>query len=419
MLPYSKTWGGCQRMYFLAKELQKRGNKVKVVAFRRDKYNTYGKELLEDVVYTEGQDVISTPNSKATQPSNISESDYPLWMKKIVYGLDNLFFNEIQKGNGIKSYYKYRKGEKYLESILHENRYDVAIVSCPPFTLFNSVSIIKKLSPSTRIIMDYRDPWNSWHDRNKYTAWREKHIQKKADVIVCTNQALCDDMSRKFKIPLGSYRAISNGFIKVETDLRTIPTPEIKEGCMNVVYTGSVGFTKQTNDYRNTGRLMDAFEDIIKANFSIRLIFVGVKDPYSVEILALKERFGDRLQAIGVVNNITALAYVENSDACLLLHTSDDNSGKFLISGKAYDYIQKRKYILSVANDDSLHARIVNENKIGENAVNEVQPIKEMFIRSYELWKKGKLNDVYKNVEVEQFSRAIQIERYVDLINTI
>ena len=419
MLPYSKTWGGCQRMYFLAKELQNQGNKVKVIAFRRDKYNTYGKEPLKDVVFTEGHEATITPNSNVSRTTNGSEPDYPLWLKKIIYGLDNMFFNEIQKGNGIKSYIKYRRGRNALETILNENLFDVAIVSCPPFTLFNSVSLIKKLSPSTRVIMDYRDPWNSWHERNKYTAWREMRTQKKADMIVCTNQALCEDMSRKFRIPLESYRAFSNGFIKADSDSRIISTPEIKEGCMNIVYTGSVGFEKQSNDYRNTGRLMVAFEDVIKEGYPIRLIFVGVKNPIGVEVMSLKEKFGDHLHAIGVVSNTVALAYVENSDACLLLHTSSDNSGKFLISGKAYDYIQKRKYILSIANDDSLHARIVHENKIGENAVNEVQPIKEMLIRSYEKWKNGILNDVYKNIQVEQFSRAIHIEKYIELIRSL
>lgn len=417
MLPYSKTWGGCQRMYFLAKELQNQGNQVKIIAFQRDKYNTYGKELLKDVVYTEGNDISEPTNEIATNNSKVSKC--PLWIKKIIYKLDYCFFNEIQEGKGIRSYLKYCKGKKNLISNLKNNTFDTVVVSCPPFNLFRSVPVIRKYSPSSKVIMDYRDPWNSWHDKNWFTTLREKKFQKKADVIVCTNEALCKDMSGKFHIKPEKYRVFSNGFIKVDSELQSIPTPEIQEGVMNIVYTGAIGFTERTNDYRNPAILLEAIDGIFKLGYPIRFVFVGVSDPNSVEIEAIKEKYGDEIKFVGVVSNSKALAYVENADACLLLHTSDDNSGKFLISGKAYDYIQKRKYILSIANEDSLHATIVKKYNIGTNSTNDVNSIKDMIIESYNLWKKGLLKNVYSNINVEDFSRDIQIKRYIELINSI
>ena len=266
-------------------------------------------------------------------------------------------------------------------------------------------------------MMDYRDPWNFWHQGNSVTTQREKRIQKMADTIVCTNDALCTDMSAKFGVPSDKYHVIANGYAE---DLEQELPSGIANKRFEIVYTGAIAFNNVIDSYRDTSQIIAALRELMNEGIDgITLTFVGAANPDTDEAKRLRQEFGESIKIIGHVSSAEAKKYVSEAGACLLLHTTNDASGKYLISGKLYDYIQQRKFVLSVASSQSQHAALLRKYSIGINAENNKDAIKQMLVNAYGLWKDQRLESAYNNVDVKAFSREVQIDKYINLIKQL
>lgn len=419
MIPYAFTWGGCQRMYYLAQRLIKEGSSVSVFALRAAKYNTFGKQLLPSVVF--GNNPVTTDdNHVSSNPVAVKSKGVSGFLKKIAFKIDPLVFNEITPGNGIQAYNNYRKAKKKLKQQLVSEEYDVIIVSAPPFVVFDAIGLIRELKPQQKIVMDYRDPWNSWHTGNKLCERREKRQQNQANVIICTNQALCDDMAKKYGIERSKYHVVENGYMIDTAKNETNVILDLPHDKMNIVYTGAIGFNPISDGYRDTVPLFEALDELVKIGLNnYRLVFVGEANSDIVYLNELKQKFSDNLFVVGKVDSDTAKEYVRQSDVCLLLHTAEDLSGKFLISGKAYDYIQNKKYMFSISRGDSQHSTILNTHGIGINVPNEKIAIMNGLKKLYKLWQKDKFESAYKNVDILKFSRDAQLSNYISIIENL
>lgn len=419
MVPYAFTWGGCQRMYYLAKRLKETGNNVQIIAIRRAAYNTFGKEVFEDAIFTEPT---SKDNSSTTRTSKASkDTGLKRLLKNVAFHTDKLIFNEIQAGNGIKAYQRFRRAKETIKENVQKNQYDIAIVSGPPFVIFDAIPIIRKESPHTKIIMDYRDPWNFWHTGNPITTKREKHIQQLADAIVCTNEHLRRDMAAKFGIDSAKYHVMANGYADdvSMTSIHSGSSPNQK-GRFDVVYTGAIAFNGTIDSYRDTTQIIQALRELRNEGLSnIRLTFVGATNPDTEEAICLKKELGDSIRIIGHVPSDEAKKYIAEADACLLLHTTNDASGKYLVNGKLYDYIQQKKFVLSIASNESQHAEILNKYGIGFNSTNIKDSIKQMLKTAYDQWFNGQFDSVYEDVDIGKFSRSAQMEKYINLITSL
>lgn len=415
MIPYASAWGGCQRMYFLAQKLIEKGNRVKVYALNTGKYNTYGRELLPDVIHIEKPQATSVIESNQ---DGFSIRDVKL-LRAIFHTTDNILFNEIISGTGVKAHKKCMCGVDRITQDLNVNQYDLAIVSAPPFCVFSYINLVKKISPATKIIMDYRDPWNSWHTGNPLTTSKEKRLQKKADLIVCTTDALCDDMSAKFHLPRKKYYTVSNGFmgniITKNEGLDRLP-----HGKLNIVYTGTINFGQYCEPYRDSKNLLKAIKQLAESGIDcFCFTFVGVADVNDSDLKTIKAELGDMINFVGIVSSTEANSYVAEADVALVMHTADDESGRFLVSGKLYDYIHQQKFIFSIGKEEGQHAFILKENHIGINAVNTVESIKGAILKCLDLWNNGGLRGDYEKLDVSVFSRAYQIEKYCEIIENL
>lgn len=420
MIPYAFTWGGSQRMYYLAQSLIARGDKVDIFALRTSKYNTYGKEELPNVIFaSEPTEEVAVPVRNDNSAHN-NTGWFSSLAKTIAFKLDPVLFNEITPGNGLQAYKNFRWAKEKLKRQVEEEQYDIVIVSAPPFVVFSTMEVIKKARPNQKIVMDYRDPWNSWHTGNKLCERRERRLQKLADCIVCTNQALCDDMSEKYNIPSAKYHVVENGFMVEQGKAKQPLSIDLSHDKMNIVYTGSIGFCPQPDGYRDTIPLFDALDAIIKSgNKEIRLVFVGEANSDKEYLDGLRTSFGDNLLVVGRTDSSIAKEYVRQADACLLLHTAEDVSGKFLISGKAYDYIQERKYIFSVSRTDSQHAFLLRHYGIGINTPNTKEEITKGILSIYEIWKNDSFKNVYDGIDIMRFSRGYQLKEYARILDSL
>ena len=411
MVPHSFTWGGCQRMYYLAKTLNDQGMNTHIFAVRKSPYNTFGMPELKNVHFVGG---IDTEYKEQNETGDKKKNKAIEAVKWAVKKADRLFFNEIVDGKGLLAKRDCQIARHAIIDLLRQNTFDVVIISGPPFAIFSLENLVRKLSKAT-IVLDYRDPWNLWHRGNILCTSREKRLQKKSDWIICTNKYLCDEMSRKFNIPKEKYHDFPNGFSG------EIPiTEKTKKNIFSLVYAGSIDFTYKKGSYRNAENLMQAFKNVINAGIgNIRIVFVGVESLDDPNIQKIENELGQHVVIIGHVPTQKAKEYILESDAALVLHTVNDESGKYLISGKVYDYIQCKKYILSIGLNKGLHARILNELGIGINVENEVKQIEEGIKECYKKWCDNLLDSAYSDVDIEQFSRTNSMNRYSRFISSI
>lgn len=419
MIPHSRTWGGCQRMYFLTKALREIGHDVTIIALRNAPYNDFGKEFAENTFFPNVRNpyVALESNNQLCPVKRASRKTGRVIMaiKKIAFKFDKLFFNEIKTGDGLLSFKEYITAKAKILEFVSKNNYDVVICSGPPFNVFRCIPQIRRLIPLSKIIMDYRDPWNSWHVGNKLTSAREAKYQNIADRIVCTNQSLCDDLSQRFGTDIKKFSVVANGYVGVSKPCINRLSP-----ICTFVYAGSISFTPNRDGYRDTTQIINALtllKDSGINNFIFK--FVGATGNDDDYLKHIKSNLGEMIEIFPPVSPSDADKFIRESDICLLLHTSNDNSGKFLISGKAYDYIREKKYILSIGDKDGQHASIVNELGIGVHSVNETESILAAIKHCLALWEDGSIVSAYDNLDVDFFSRNQQIQQYIKLIENL
>lgn len=419
MLPHSTAWGSCQRIYYLAQALQKQGAGVKVIAVNDAKYNTFGRELLTDVIFPNIHTPVDYVGKNASKIDNVrKDSLVRKVLKKIAFIYDRVRYNEIQDGAGIKSHAKYKKALPVIREVLENNKFDVVLVSAPPFVMYRSLQEIRKYQPDTKIVMDYRDPWNSWHDKNPYTSIVEGRYIKMADLIVCTNESLCENLSEKYSVNRSKFQVVANGYSEekfVEEDIEFSTTAETN---FNILYAGAIGFSSSVDEYRDCSKIVNAIRRLHEEGLTnIKFTFVGVKEADMEIVNGIKQDVGDMFNIVGFVSNNIAKNYIKKADVCLLVHTASDNSGKYLISGKAYDYIQMKKFMLSVSKSDSQHARLLAELNIGINSENDTDAIVKAVKDCYTMWKNDCLEQGYKTLDIESYSRSGQVAKYMRIIN--
>lgn len=422
MLPHAKTWGGCQRMYYLAKRLEKLDFQVDIAALRVADYNDYGKDLPRGTRFLSPKATVSKKPGESSgiksdfQPSRSAISALKQMVKRGIFEFDKVWFNEIKKGDGILTFRNFIHAKKELKKILKGSNYDIAICSGPPFNVFRAIPLIKKYCPDTRVIMDYRDPWNSWHEGNAFTSRREAKYEKMADLIVCTNEALCRDLSDRFRTSPDKFMVVANGY----TGEPYCPQSPPDNSKLQITYTGAISFTESHSEYRDTTALIDAIRHFKLNNVKeFKLIFVGASNNDESYVSRLKSELGEMIEILPPVSADKANEYIRESDICLLMHTSEDNSGKFLVSGKAYDYIRDRKFILSIGRHDNQHACLVKDLGIGINALNTKEDIIRALNQCLEMHRNHSLHSVYDGVDVASFSRNNQIDKYIKIIENL
>lgn len=431
MIPYSHNWGSCQRMYYLATHLHDLGDDVTVVSYKKDNFNHFGNEIVFEIVPLDldnsaiKKDIYSDDNLKYASKRKTFPFEF---LNKLVFNIKNNFgsiyryiFNDTTGSLlGLKSQLWCIKNKQRLIQLIDENKIDTIIISGPPFGLFSLSNTIKKKYANIQLILDYRDPWNLWEWENSSLFSRsfEKKYLNKADHIVCTNKNHIDDLSYKFNISIGKFSVVCNGYSDHSwSDFNSNNKIYETDDKKIITYVGYIDFYN-SGGYRDTSELFQAFDEMLKTNRDIKLRFVGIKDLHHESINTLKNRFGENIEFVGVVTNIESYKYMINSDSLLLLHTSEDSSCKYLVSGKLYDYVKAEKPILSIGSDLSIHRSIINEEKLGVHTRNDASKIYDALFDLLELIKKDQTESRVVKDKTIEYSREYQNKKYWELIHS-
>jgi len=431
MIPHSNSWGGCQRIYYLSCYLQEKGYDVTVFSCYQDALNTFNNTIpfktkaikVKNMIVrrfllsnqNNGQILSATEKEvKSTANSFVVRLKKNKLIRNLLRTVDDFIYNEPSSFTGPLSRSWRSASRNEIIQYVIKNEVKNIVISAPPFGIFSiSKDIRKRLKNNVNIIFDYRDPWNLWDGGSVVSRSMEKSFLRFADRIVCTNEYLAADMAKSFRIPESKFLTVANGYS--EASWKLISSKKTCNEKMVITYVGTISLHHESS-YRNVTELFNAFERILKECKHIELRFVGIVNSESKDVNEARERFKDFIQIVGVVSNEESLEHMIVSDVLLLLHTTEDSSSKYIVSGKMYDYIKANKPIFSIGNKDGIHCRMIQENNLGIHSENKKEDLYRCLLQLYDEWSESNLSTFTRNSDTYTYSREYQNEKYLKLL---
>lgn len=429
MIPHASSWGGCQRMYYLSKFLVKRGYDVTVFSCKKHTNTTFGNDIcfktysleiksrfLKKFVYSKGDNTTNIVENKDSQGFLSKARNLIKTYKGLMNFLlkvDAFFYNEPTFLAGPISLNWIKTNYNQIREYIEKEKISTVIVSVPAFNLLRIGELLKRdFKNRICLIYDYRDPWNMWKRTSIGCFNREKRYLKYADKVVCTNAQLLKDMSDVFNCKIEKFSVVSNGYSNEQWEKARATRTNFNNkfvisyiGSIEIVYSG----------IRNVYNLIDAYRRILNKCPNMQIQFVGVNNINLPNVLNLEQEFGERILFIPSVPAQESFTYMLNSNALLLLHTTEDDSSKYIISGKFYDYIRANKPIMSIGSKNGIHHQFVTEYGLGVSVVDDADAIEIALVNMYRNWEK-RIDDEAKAIDVECFSREEQYETYNKII---
>lgn len=418
MVPYADNWGGAQRVFYYANALTKEGYAVDVIAGR-------GEKQFEDRDCEFNRIFYKTPISMSKVSSNRTQVTKKTlkgtvkgYIIKKIKGLDYSMNNDPDKGMGFFSQLWLYHNWKEIKQQMIKERYDYVILSAPPFGLFTPFYLkrIKQLT-GCKLILDYRDPWNCWNDKKGLSFKREKTALHLADAVVVTNDNHRQKIAEDFDYPLEKVFIVMNGYDmelwkKAEKEC-SVPAESNK---LIISIIGSV--TLAQSRYRDASKLLRSIDKFpYKNDLLLRVVGTNEKKEKVQEIWNVDI---PNFEIIPLVPQIESLKYMINSDVLVNLHTIEDNSSRYLIAGKDFDYYRSGGLLLSINSSYSLEHKFIKDNGIGYVAVNTEESITEVLKQVYEKWISNGKKILKRSVPSEDiYSRDYQNTQWTSIFNQL
>lgn len=415
MVPCITSWGGSQRMYYLANTLAANGVNVIAVAPKYQLADCLDeKKVLYKPLFL-GEET----NGNLTKPvscmdkqkkriieEKLTRAKTFIYMRRVNW--DRFWYNEPSSFEGKKHKKWLEKNKNIILNIIIKKKIKKVIISGPSFSLFKIAKSIKRIDKNIKVIFDYRDPWHLWNCKKNAAYLKEKEYLKYADMVICFSGPFQKDFCKTFHIEQEKTAVVYNGYS--ENDWSKVKVHENNKGNKLIItYTGSMDFNDNKLNYRNPNRIIEAVRKIPSELIELR--FVGVNDAH-------KKKDCENIKYIGKVSQQESFSYMQESDVLLNIHDTDDCSGKYLISGKFYDYMRSGKVIWNVGKDESLASILIEKHRLGINCKNEVKDIEDVLEKLLDYKRKKQIEKMRNSLQgnIYEFSREEQNKKYFSLI---
>lgn len=411
MWPEMNSWGETQRMYYLANYLSLRGWDVYTVApgfegnrksdQREKKYVSYFLGGYKSTAVIQGEE---NQRSRGSIYKNIRGLAARLLIPMIDW-----FYNEPDSLQGIYKQLWIWKYQKEIDRLIQRLKVGTVIVSVPAFVLVKLGKRIRKKFPGIKIVYDYRDAWHLWNKKRNLAYFREKKYLFYADRVVGFSDEFSKEMVRVMKVPDEKISTVYNGFS--ERDWKrfeeSFTSEERKDGKLRLIFTGNITLLDRKDNFRNPCRLIE----VAKAFDQVELYFVGVKD-------ARVGTIEKNIHYIGNVSQEESFKYMKMSDVLINIHNAQDDSGKYIISGKFYDYMRSGRIIWHIGVSQDLMTKMIQKYKLGiwcENRKDELEKVIKRLLWCMEM---GCLEEMRtcSQKELIKFSRENQNQKYADIL---
>ncbi len=403
MLPYVKSFGCCQRVYYLANHLSEKGMSVTVIGEK------VGKRTMS----------LNTMERKYTSYwlRNKHNSEYSILNTRLFKMFSRIIFNEVAEPIAFQHYlWRIKNTEEIINCIKHKKIQKV-IISGPPFSIFGLCEKIKRRYKDVKVILDYRDPWNLWNNAYTIASYLEYKQLQKCDKIVCFSNDFKIAMQKRFPLEDRKYEVIYNGYY--EKAWREVNLKKRKNEHLIFKYIGSYAFPACQNNYRDLKELIDAFLSVSE-NRSMEIQFIGAAK-ITTQMKEIEKKSNGKIHFSTTVTVQESLEQMVNSDVLISIHDAKNQSDQFILSAKLFDYMRSGNFILNIGEKKSALSRFIKKNGVGISCENNKFSLEKTLVKLYDIWQKNDNCILRKNqnFNYERYSREYQNEKYLDLLKRI
>lgn len=417
MVPYSNSWGGAQRIYYLARFLVKNGYNVTVYCLDQG-YRDYEHEVDFNVVpllLSNPLNQNKTKESKKIKKINISNFLKEKIIKPSIKKILNFIFNDLSDFDSMQSLRLIRSYSGKISDDLNKQGCKNLIISGPPFTLFNIVKPLRKRTKDLNIILDYRDPWNVWTKGSVVSRMIERRLLSKVNGLVFTNEPLLNKTLSYFNVLNKQATVASNGYDKKSWE--NLNNKIFVNKILTINYVGSINISDVISKYRDTKVFFKSVEKFISLGFNIKINFIGVSNITNPTIDGYINIFKGKVAFYTRVNKVESLSKMLDSDVLLLMHNVNDDSGQYIVNGKFYDYAASKKPIFYIGKSNDIHWTEIEKNNLGFVSNNTIEDITLNLKKIYHLWERQELNKYGCDVNLlQEYSRDFQYDKLLRLL---
>jgi hypothetical protein len=250
---------------------------------------------------------------------------------------------------------------------------DVIVSSFGPPAAHKIGARLKRRSPDTPWLADYRDPWTLTDDfvgrglsGHLERRREEASVGRHADLLVCVSDPLAQQTRRFTAKPV---IVMENGFDPEEQESPPVVsqagTAAVREvwAAVTLVYTGTLHLEYQdpTPLLRAIGRLVE--EDQAACD-GLRALFFGERH-LGLPQLIQDEGVERQVRVMGYVDRPTAL-WVQRRASALILIESQASAALGVLRAKMFEYLQAGRPILGVGFDANTEVgRVLGETGVG------------------------------------------------------
>lgn len=217
---------------------------------------------------------------------------------------------------------------------------DILLTTSPPFAVSQVGLQVKSQHPSTYWIADWRD---LWMDHSVYPGLPAvRALESRAERRVVTGadmNAVVSSGQRALlaaRYPDANIAVLRNGFDEIDPAMERAAT-----GVVRIAYCGALYPGRAKSAELLLERLARLRRDGLLPEFVLRCC--GACAP----LVEIAKRFGlgDRIEYLGQLSHEQSLDLQRNSDLLLVL---EDAQERGVLTGKLYEYVGRRRYILAV-----------------------------------------------------------------------
>lgn len=298
---------------------------------------------------------------------------------------------------------------KKANQICKEHGINLIFSSSPPHSL---QLIAKKTAGQNDIpwVTDFRDPWNGafWESsiKKSYLAkylnnYFENSVIKKADKVTTVSMGVKEILG-KDKYP-DKIELIYNGYDKQDF----LNLKKEKSKTIKIRYLGNISASQSPENLVSSFSKLSE-EQWTKLDFS----FYGSFDA-SFRILIDKYNLENKISVKGYISHNDTVKEMINADILILLIPNIASKG--ILTGKLFEYIAAKSYILAISPENPELKQILTDNGIGDVYTYDqnLDQIISTLIESkkYILDNKGKNTDIYE--------RHTQTEKLANLFTSL
>jgi len=266
-------------------------------------------------------------------------------------------------------------------------------------------------------IMDLRDPMTYgllWQPKNlnesKKLFKREYRYLKHAKKVIFTSPLTEENYIARYPdILKGKTCSITNGF-DIDSSINNHNKKEIDK--LIISYIGRL-----TKGIRNPEFFLEGFKEACNnTNFAdnIELRMIGYIEDF-VDIIESCNNHGN-IKITKVVPRKESLELMMESDALIIIQ-SIQGEGSDVISGKLFEYLNARKYVIGVVDEQGGDSWLIKQTGCGTvTGLEKVSKVAEALLKVYDLWENKKLSELH-NKDYSQFNRNHLTKNLAEVFN--